>query len=180
MIAPTQRNRPEAADPLMPATLRFPRSGNPIRDPDRVAARRHRLGATTGRSRGHLHRLVAAIARFQRVVICVADDDIETYADIRLRSNRVDMDRVRFVPPCPTTTPGCAIPGRSRCCAQRQRGVRLLDFRFTGWGGKFGASRDDQLVGALVAHGPVRDDYFVKASISRSKAAPSTPTARAR
>jgi agmatine/peptidylarginine deiminase len=40
--------------------------------------------------------LVAAITRFQRVVICVADDDIETYAEMRLRSNRVDMDRVRF------------------------------------------------------------------------------------
>ena len=34
--------------------------------------------------------LVAAIVRFQRVVICVADDDVETYAEMRLRSNRVD------------------------------------------------------------------------------------------
>ena len=41
--------------------------------------------------------LVAAITRFQRVVICVADDDVETYAEMRLRSNRVEMDRVRFV-----------------------------------------------------------------------------------
>ena len=38
--------------------------------------------------------LVAAIVRFQRVVICVADDDIETYAETRLRSKRIDMDRV--------------------------------------------------------------------------------------
>ena len=41
--------------------------------------------------------LVQAITRFQPVLICVADDDIETYAEMRLRSNRVDMDRVRFV-----------------------------------------------------------------------------------
>ena len=33
--------------------------------------------------------LVAAITRFEPVVICVADDDIETYAEMRLRSNRV-------------------------------------------------------------------------------------------
>jgi agmatine/peptidylarginine deiminase len=30
---------------------------------------------------------------------------------------------------------------------------RLLDFRFTGWGGKFGASRDDRLVEQLSAQG---------------------------
>ena len=41
--------------------------------------------------------LVQAITRFQRVVLCVADDDVETYAEMRLRSNRVDMERVRFV-----------------------------------------------------------------------------------
>ena len=41
--------------------------------------------------------LVAAITRYQPVLICVADDDVETYADIRLRSNRVDMARVRFI-----------------------------------------------------------------------------------
>src|SRR5690606_4651342 len=32
-------------------------------------------------------------------------------------------------------------------------GFQLLDFRFTGWGGKFSASRDDLLVGALHAAG---------------------------
>ncbi|MCF7220520.1 agmatine deiminase family protein [Marilutibacter chinensis] len=94
--------------------------------------------------------LVAAITRFQPVVICVADADIETYAEMRLRSNRVDMARVRFVEaayddtwlrdsgPISLTYP----PGQSRR-------FRLLDFRFTGWGGKFEAHRDDALVGAL-------------------------------
>ncbi|PZQ26373.1 MAG: agmatine deiminase [Stenotrophomonas acidaminiphila] len=41
--------------------------------------------------------LVAAITRFQPVVICVADDDLQTYAEARLRSARVDMARARFV-----------------------------------------------------------------------------------
>jgi hypothetical protein len=40
--------------------------------------------------------LVAAITRFQPVLICVADDDVETYAEMRLRSNRIDMDKVHF------------------------------------------------------------------------------------
>jgi agmatine/peptidylarginine deiminase len=33
---------------------------------------------------------------------------------------------------------------------------RLVDFRFTGWGGKFGAERDDRLVETLVARGVFR------------------------
>ncbi len=35
--------------------------------------------------------------RFQRVLICVADADLQIYAEARLRSARVDMQRVRFV-----------------------------------------------------------------------------------
>ncbi|MFO7340454.1 MAG: agmatine deiminase family protein, partial [Lysobacteraceae bacterium] len=42
--------------------------------------------------------LVAAVTRFQDCWICVADDDVETYAEARLRSARVDMRRVRFIP----------------------------------------------------------------------------------
>ena len=41
--------------------------------------------------------LVAAITRFEDAVVCVADEDLQTYVEARLRSNRVDMDRVRFV-----------------------------------------------------------------------------------
>ncbi|RZA18504.1 MAG: agmatine deiminase family protein [Lysobacteraceae bacterium] len=90
--------------------------------------------------------LVAAIVRFQRVVICVADDDVETYAEMRLRSNRVDMARVSFVTvPYDDTWLRDSGPISLRDGA----GFRLLDFRFTGWGGKFDASDDDQLVQRL-------------------------------
>ena len=41
--------------------------------------------------------LVAAITRFQPVLICVADDDVETYAEMRLRSNRIDPKTTRPV-----------------------------------------------------------------------------------
>src|SRR3546814_17975657 len=42
--------------------------------------------------------LVAAITRFQRALVCVADDDVEAYARARLASARVDMDRDEFLP----------------------------------------------------------------------------------
>ena len=35
--------------------------------------------------------LVAAITRFQPVLICVADDDLQAYSRARLASARVDM-----------------------------------------------------------------------------------------
>ncbi|HOZ24978.1 MAG TPA: agmatine deiminase family protein, partial [Thermomonas sp.] len=94
--------------------------------------------------------LVAAIVRFQRVVICVADDDIETYAEMRLRSNRVDMDRVRFA-----TVPydDTWLRDSGPITLRDGDAFRLLDFRFTGWGGKYGASDDDQLVQRLHANG---------------------------
>ena len=94
--------------------------------------------------------LVAAIVRFQRVVICVADDDVETYAEMRLRSNRVDMERVRFV-----TVPydDTWLRDSGPITLRGGGGFRLLDFRFTGWGGKFEASRDDLLVERLSGMG---------------------------
>ena len=95
--------------------------------------------------------LVAAITRFEPVVICVADDDIETYAEMRLRSNRVDMERVRFVTAeYDDTWLRDSGPVTLR---RADGGFRLLDFRFTGWGGKFEAGRDDQLVGVLAGSG---------------------------
>ena len=112
--------------------------------------------------------LVAALVRFQHVVICVADDDVETYAEIRLRSNRVDMQRVRFVSvpyddtwlrdsgpitlqEAPSPAFGTLSPADGG--EGMQRAFRLLDFRFTGWGGKFEAGDDDRLVERLEASG---------------------------
>jgi agmatine/peptidylarginine deiminase len=93
---------------------------------------------------------VAAIARFQRVVICVADDDIEAYARARLASNRIDMARVAFII-LPYNDTWLRDTGPiSLACDQ---GFELLDFRFTGWGGKFEASEDDLLVQRLHGSG---------------------------
>ena len=95
--------------------------------------------------------LVAAITTFEDAVICIADDDLQTYAEARLRSARVDMARVRFVSvEYDDTWLRDSGPVTLRSNAPTPV-FRLLDFRFTGWGGKFEASRDDRLVEALVS-----------------------------
>ena len=90
--------------------------------------------------------LVAAITRFQPAIVCVADADVEAYARARLSSARVDMDRVRFVEvPYDDTW----LRDSGPLTLREGDGFRLLDFRFTGWGGKFDASQDDRLVERL-------------------------------
>jgi agmatine/peptidylarginine deiminase len=98
--------------------------------------------------------LVVAITRFQRVVICVADADLQTYAEARLRSARVDMERVHFVE---VEYDDTWLRDSGPITLRDGDGFRLLDFRFTGWGGKFEAGRDDRLVEALSAQGLFRN-----------------------
>ncbi|WP_162301066.1 agmatine deiminase family protein [Xanthomonas prunicola] len=92
--------------------------------------------------------LVTAISRFEPVVICVADDDLQIYAEARLRSARVEMTRVRFVIAAYNDT---WLRDSGPITLRQETGFRLMDFRFTGWGGKFEASLDDQLVSSLDA-----------------------------
>jgi agmatine/peptidylarginine deiminase len=90
--------------------------------------------------------LVAAITRYTRAVVIVADEDLQTYAEARLRSARVDISRVRFVEaPYDDTW----LRDSGPITLRTPDGFRLLDFRFTGWGGKFEASLDDELVERL-------------------------------
>jgi agmatine/peptidylarginine deiminase len=90
--------------------------------------------------------LVAAIASFQHVLVCVGDDDVETYARARLSSARIDMDRIRFLPVAYDDT---WLRDSGPIALRDGDGFRVLDFRFTGWGGKFDASQDDLLVQRL-------------------------------
>jgi agmatine/peptidylarginine deiminase len=94
--------------------------------------------------------LVAAITMFEDAVICIADDDLQTYAEARLRSARVDMHRVRFVT---VEYDDTWLRDSGPITLMHETDFRLLDFRFTGWGGKFEASRDDRLVEALTRGG---------------------------
>ncbi len=98
--------------------------------------------------------LVAAITRFQPAIIIVADDDVEAYAEARLRSNRVDMQQVRFVTARYNDT---WLRDSGPITLRDGDAFRLLDFRFTGWGGKFEASADDALVAQLESTGLFAD-----------------------
>jgi agmatine/peptidylarginine deiminase len=98
--------------------------------------------------------LVAAITRFQPAWICVADDDLQTYAEARLRSARVDMDQVRFIPFDYDDT---WLRDSGPVTLRRGEGFQIQDFHFTAWGGKFEAGRDDRLVQSLAAQGVFGD-----------------------
>ena len=88
--------------------------------------------------------LVAAIARFEPVLVCVADDDVEAYARARLSSARIDMARVSFI--CVPYDDTWLRDSGPITLRRADGGFRLLDFRFTGGGGKFDPSQDDLLV----------------------------------
>lgn len=98
--------------------------------------------------------LVAAISRFQHVIICVADGDLQTYAEARLRSARIDMDKVRFVEVAYNDT---WLRDTGPITLLDAGSYRLLDFHFTGWGGKYHADDDDKLVQSLDELGLFRD-----------------------
>jgi agmatine/peptidylarginine deiminase len=103
--------------------------------------------------------LAAAVTRFQHLLVVVADAGLEAHVRTRLRGAGVDMACVRLLRAEYDDTwlrdsgPMTQVDGGR---------FRLLDFRFTGWGGKFGASRDDLLIGALHAQG-----VFTKAEHER-------------
>ena len=97
---------------------------------------------------------VAAITGFQPVLVCVADEDVEAYARARLASNRIDMSRVGFI-----TLPynDTWLRDTGPISLAGAEGFELLDFRFTGWGGKFEAGEDDRLVQRLHEAGIFRN-----------------------
>ncbi|MDR2871474.1 MAG: agmatine deiminase family protein [Xanthomonadaceae bacterium] len=98
--------------------------------------------------------LVAAITRYQRALICVADVNLQVYVEARLRSARVDMRQVHFIE---TEYDDTWLRDSGPITLRHENGFRLLDFRFTGWGGKFEANRDDRLIATLAHTGVFRD-----------------------
>lgn len=94
--------------------------------------------------------LAAAISRRERLLVCVADAAVEARMRALAAAAGADMARVQAVRIDYDDTwlrdsgPISLIDGN---------GFRLLDFRFTGWGGKFEASRDDALVTGLFERG---------------------------
>ena len=100
--------------------------------------------------------LIAAITRFETAIVCVPDAEIGAHAAECLRDAGADLSRVRFVQiPYDDTWLRDSGPIILRDGGDRRV---LLDFRFTGWGGKFEASQDDALIAGLVERGVFRRD----------------------
>ena len=102
--------------------------------------------------------LATAVTRFQPLIIVVANDDVRARAEARLTSI-TDPARLLFVErPYDDTWlrdsgPITLTPESGHSDTGGTPGFRLLDFRFTGWGGKFNAAQDDALIDGLVHAG---------------------------
>jgi agmatine/peptidylarginine deiminase len=95
--------------------------------------------------------LAAAVTRFQRLLIVVADATLQAHVETLLREAGVDPARLRFVElPYDDTWLRDSGPLTLK---DSDGHFQLTDFRFTGWGGKFGAAQDDALIAGLVRAG---------------------------
>jgi len=95
--------------------------------------------------------LVATITRFQPVLIGVPNYAVQNRAQAYLREHQVNLALVSFVRvDYNDTWLRDSGPITLQCT---DGSFALMDFRFTGWGGKFAAKADDQLVSALYQSG---------------------------
>jgi agmatine/peptidylarginine deiminase len=100
--------------------------------------------------------LAAAVTRFQPLIIVVADATLQAHVESLLRDASVDLAHIRFVElPYDDTwlRDSGPITLQGGDAADSQQYFQLTDFRFTGWGGKFGAEQDDALIAGLVDAG---------------------------
>jgi len=95
--------------------------------------------------------LAAAVTRFQPLIIVVADAALQARVETQLRGAHVDLARIRFVD-LPYDDTWLRDSGPITLKAG-DADFQLTDFRFTGWGGKFGAEQDDALIAGLVDAG---------------------------
>lgn len=94
--------------------------------------------------------LAAAVTRFQPLIIVVPDAPLQAHIVAKLQDTNADLSRIRFVQrPYDDTWLRDSGPITLRDGNRFQ----LTDFRFTGWGGKFGAEQDDALIAGLVEAG---------------------------
>ncbi len=96
--------------------------------------------------------LAAAVVRFQSLIIVVPDPALHKHVETLLRDGGVDLSRVRFVELAYDDT-WLRDSGPITLSDREGDAFQLTDFRFTGWGGKFGSAQDDALVGGLVSAG---------------------------
>ncbi|MEO8808694.1 MAG: agmatine deiminase family protein [Rhodanobacter sp.] len=93
--------------------------------------------------------LAAAVTRFQSLIIVVPDAHLQAHADTLLRRAGVDPGRLRFIHLAYDDT-WLRDSGPITLSGRNGDEFQLVDFRFTGWGGKYGSSQDDALVSGLI------------------------------
>ena len=92
--------------------------------------------------------LACAIARHEPVLVCVADPAVRGRAAQLLADVGADSKHCRFVE---IEYDDTWLRASGPITLRGPDEFRLMDFRFTGWGGKFQASRDDRLIEGLAA-----------------------------
>ena len=93
--------------------------------------------------------LVAAITRFETALVCVANESVEARAR-SLLSVAADLSRVQFERLDYDDT---WLRDSGPITLRDGDRLRLLDFHFTAWGGKFEAGLDDQIIATLSDRG---------------------------
>lgn len=100
--------------------------------------------------------LIAAITRFQQVLLCVPDAAVAERALRLLAEVKVPRARLRLIEISYDDTwlrdfgPITLLDPNGR--------PRFMDFHFTGWGGKYAAGQDDILISGLVERGVLAAD----------------------
>ncbi|MEO8670521.1 MAG: agmatine deiminase family protein [Tahibacter sp.] len=92
--------------------------------------------------------LATAVARFESLLIIVASESLRDRAARLLVAAGADAGRINYVV---VEYDDTWLRDSGPITLHDGISFRLTDFRFTGWGGKFEASRDDRLVAGLVA-----------------------------
>ncbi len=91
--------------------------------------------------------LASAISRYATALICVADSALRKRAQNLLESNGADLSAIQFVQ---VEYDDTWLRDSGPISLVDDQQFKLLDFCFTGWGGKFEASKDDALVSNLI------------------------------
>ncbi len=98
--------------------------------------------------------LIAAISRFQKVLLCVADEAVAARARSLLAEANVELAQLHLIA---ITYDDTWLRDSGPITLLDELGsARFLDFHFTGWGGKFEASADDALISGLAERGLLR------------------------
>lgn len=100
-----------------------------------------------------LEAMVVAIARYQRVLISVPDTATRTRLAASFHQMGVPVQRLRLIV-APADDTWCRDHGP--IAVERDGHPVLLDYTFTGWGGKFPAARDNALTRVLESQGVYR------------------------